>query len=167
MEPKSPFIPKKINNSYVIIPHKLKSSAKAYLGIEIITKERLAIKFEPKYFNNLEKENDIYKILKDIPRIPKVVWYGDQDKYTYLIVQLLGPSLKKLFKYFCQNQFSLGTILNISLQMISILEQIHKRGVILRYIKPENIVIGLKKNKKKYILSILNMEKNILKMESI
>ena len=33
--------------------------------------------------------------------------------------------------------------------MISRLEQIHHKGVILRYIKPENIVIGLKENKKK------------------
>ena len=148
MKPNSSFFHIIIDNSYKIIPHKLNPSAKAYLGKKIITNERLAIKFERKYFNNLEKENDIYKVLKDMERIPKVVYYGNQDKYTFLIIQLLGPSLKKLFKL-CDKTFSLGTILNISLQMISILEQIHHKGVILRYIKPENIVIGLKENKKK------------------
>ena len=147
MEPN--FIGKIINDSYVIFPYKLKRTAKAYLGKEIITNERIVIKFEPKYLNNLEKENDIYKVLKDMERIPKVFWYGDHNRYSLLIVQLLGPSLKKIFKDFCHYKFSLGTILNISLQMISILEHIHRKGVILRYIKPSNMVIGLKENKNK------------------
>ena len=45
MEPKSHLFPRIINNSYEIIPHKLKRSAKAYLGKKINTNERLAIKF--------------------------------------------------------------------------------------------------------------------------
>ena len=143
------FIKRIINDSYIVTSYKLNPSAKAYLGMKINTNERLAIKFERKFLNNLEKENDIYKVLKDMERIPKVFWYGDQGKYTFLIVQLLGPSLKFLFKYCCNKKFSLGTILNISLQMISILEQIHHKGVVLRYIKPGNIVIGLENNKKK------------------
>ena len=149
MEPNTTYIDRIINDSYVLVPYKLISSAKAFLGMEIRTKELLAIKFEPNDFNNLEKENEIYKELKDLERIPKVFWYGDQNKKTFLIVQLLGPSLRKLFKDFCHSKFSLGTILNISLQMISILEQIHHKGVILRYIKPGNMVIGLKENKRK------------------
>ena len=143
------FIDRIINDSYAIIPFKLKRTAKAYLGKKILTNEKLAIKFEPKYLNNLEKENDIYKVLKGMERVPKVFWYGEHNKYTFLIVQLLGPSLKKIFKDFCHKKFSLGTILNISLQMISILEEIHNKGVILRYIKPSNMVIGLKENKNK------------------
>lgn len=149
MESYSIFIDKIIHNSYYIVPYKLNPSAKAYLGITKLTKERLAIKFEPNDLNNLEKEYEIYKELKDLERIPKVIWFGEQNKCTFLILQLLGPSLKLLFKDFCGKKFSLGTILNISLQMISILEQIHNKGVILRYIKPSNIVTGIKDNKKK------------------
>ena len=166
MEPN--FIGKIINDSYIIFPHKLKRTAKAYLGKKIITNERIVIKFEPKYLNNLEKENDIYKVLKDMERIPKVFWYGDHNRYSLLIVQLLGPSLKKIFKDFCHYKFSLGTILNISLQMISILEQIHRKGVILRYIKPSNMVIGLKENKNKiYFIDFEYAKKYIKKGKHI
>ena len=50
MKPNSSFFHIIIDNSYKIIPHKLNPSAKAYLGKKIITNERLAIKFERKYF---------------------------------------------------------------------------------------------------------------------
>lgn len=138
-----------INGHYFMSSHKITPTAKAYLGLSCETLELLAIKFEEDDFNNMEKENEIYNTLKDLERIPKKYWYGDQNKYTYLVVKLLGPSLKYIFHECCKKKFSLGTILNISLQMISILQQIHQKGVILRYIKPGNIVTGLKENKNK------------------
>ena len=152
-----------INGSYRIIGYKLNPSAKAYLGYDINSKELLAIKFEPNDLNNLEKENEIYNELKELERIPKVVWYGDENKCTFLMIQLLGPSLKKIFKDFCLSIFALGTILNISLQMISILEQIHQKGVILRYIKPSNMVVGLKYNQRKIYFIDFELAKKYIK----
>ena len=35
----------------------------------------------------------------------------------------------------------------ISIQILNILEQIHDKGVIIRYLKPDNMVLGLNENK--------------------
>lgn len=59
MEPNS--ICNIINNSFFLIPHKLNPSAKAYLGIEMKTYERLAIKFEPNDYNNLKRNMKFIK----------------------------------------------------------------------------------------------------------
>ena len=163
MEPKLHANNLVIHNSYIMLRKKIIPSGNAYLGISIETRKPIVIKFEPNDLNNLEKENEAYNELKELERIPKLLWYGDQNKYTYLIIQLLGPSLRFLFKDCCNKKFSLGTILNISLQMISILEQIHQKGVILRYIKPSNMVIGLKENNKKIYFIDFELAKKYIK----
>ena len=66
--------------------------------------------------------------------------------YFILIMELLGPSLGAL-KERSNGKFSLVTTLKISIQVLNILEQIHDKGVIIRYLKPDNMSLGLNKNK--------------------
>jgi len=61
-------------------------------------------------------------------------------------MNLLGSSLKNLMEL-CQGKFTLATTLKISIQIIEILRKIHDRGVVLRYLKPGNMVIGKGDNK--------------------
>ena len=56
-------------------------------------------------------------------------------------MDLLGPSIKEQMN-FIKKPFSLGTTLKISIQLLDIIKNIHKKGVLLRYIKPENMTIG-------------------------
>lgn len=90
-------------------------------------------------------EFKIYDILRDGEGIPKVHWFGNEGKYTILIIDLLGPNLKDLFE-FCQSKFSLKTTLILAEQMITRIEYIHSKNFIHRDIKPENFLIGLGKN---------------------
>jgi serine/threonine protein kinase len=60
-------------------------------------------------------------------------------------MDLLGPSLGTLKKK-CKGKFSLATTLKISIQLLNILEQIHDKRVIIRYLKPDNMVLGLNEN---------------------
>ena len=120
-------------------------------GINKLTKEQFAFKLVKitvkEEIKLLYNELKILKILENIERVPKTKHFGQQGLYIILVMDLLGPSLKKCMKY-CEGKFSLATTLKISLQLLDILKQIHDKGIILRYIKPDNITIGRKKNKK-------------------
>ena len=85
-------------------------------------------------------------ILKDVKRIPKLYFIGEQGAYYILILELLGPSLKQLLEK-VGGKFSLATTLKISKQLLDIIKEIHEKGVVLRYLKPGNMVIGRKENK--------------------
>ena len=97
---------------------------------------------EPTIFN----ESNFLIHFNEIERIPKLIWVGKQGNYNILIMNLLGSSLKNLMKI-CQGKFSLATTLKISIQILEILRQIHDKGVVLRYLKPGNMVIGVGDNK--------------------
>jgi serine/threonine protein kinase len=61
-----------------------------------------------------------------------------------MVTTILGPDFLKLFR-FCEKSFSLKTVLNIAMQMISRLETLHKKNFIHRDLKPENIASGFNK----------------------
>jgi serine/threonine protein kinase len=52
----------------------------------------------------------------------------------------------------CGNSLTLKTVLILALQMLEIIEFIHKRGFLHRDIKPENFCMGTGKNIKKLFL---------------
>lgn len=54
---------------------------------------------------------------------------------------ILGPNMQELLQ-FCDNNFSLKTILLIAVQMISRIQVLHDLGYLHRDLKPESIVIG-------------------------
>jgi len=124
----------------------------------------IAIKLEQKGQKHLllKKEVKIYKMLEGIEKIPKIYWSGSQGNYNCLIMDLLGPSLKSIMKKI-NKPFSLGTTLKISIQILNILEKIHKKGIVLRYIKPGNIVIGKGINKDSIYLIDFGLAKRYIK----
>jgi casein kinase 1 len=56
-------------------------------------------------------------------------------------MDLLGPSLQDLFES-NQNRLDLETTLNIGIQIIKIIKDIHSQGILYRDVKPENFLIG-------------------------
>ena len=58
-----------------------------------------------------------------------------------MVMELLGPSVDSMFRY-CGNKFSMKTICMLAKRMITLLESVHKKGVVYRDIKPENFVVG-------------------------
>ena len=123
------------------------SNRAVYYGRKKDDNNLVSIKLEKvNHFPTLIREAKVLEHLKDIERIPKLLWKGKQGIYFILIMDLLGPSLGTLKKK-CKGKFSLATTLKISIQLLNILEQIHDKRVIIRYLKPDNMVLGLNENK--------------------
>jgi serine/threonine protein kinase len=105
------------------------------------TNEEVAVKVEPINNNTklLKNETKIYQYLNSFCQkgIPKVLWYGSDKVNYYMVMELLGSSLKEGNK---------STIQLIGIQIINRLEFIHSKQLIHRDVKPDNFLFGIYKN---------------------
>jgi serine/threonine protein kinase len=114
-----------------------------YKAHNIRTEEYVAIKVEPieNATKLLKNESTIYHYLNNVPRIPTVKWYGKDEYNYYMVINLLGKSLKDFKnKHYI---FPLKLVLQIGIQLIELLQKIHEKGLIHRDIKPDNFLFGL------------------------
>uniref|UniRef100_A0A0X3NMW5 Casein kinase I isoform alpha n=1 Tax=Schistocephalus solidus TaxID=70667 RepID=A0A0X3NMW5_SCHSO len=123
------------------------SFGEIFYAINKVTKEEAAVKME--FFRHgapiqLQTECQLLRLLKDCPGIAKLFWYGrdgEQNFYTALVMEYLGPSLEDLHVS-CDCKFSLKTVALLADQMIKRVETLHKRCLIHRDIKPDNFAMG-------------------------
>ncbi|CAD8137442.1 unnamed protein product [Paramecium pentaurelia] len=128
------------------------SFGKVFLGKSRSKKIEVAIKVEKNevaHLNSLQKEVRILKQLEGIAQIPSVFWNGYYKGMDIIILNMLGKDLIYYFHKF--KHFSYQCICNIAIQMIEILELIHKKNIIHRDLKPENI-LGSPNSSKIYLI---------------
>jgi casein kinase I family protein HRR25 len=113
-----------------------------YKGRNIRTGENVAIKVEPiaNQTKLLKNETKIYQYLAQGQGIPRVKWFGVDEKNNYMVVTLLGPSLSDITKKY--KTFSLKVVLQIGKQLVERFQFIHGMGLIHRDVKPDNFLIG-------------------------
>lgn len=131
-----------INHKYQLIePLGNGSFGTIYKAQHIRTKEFVAIKVEPIQDNTklLKHETIIYKYLYPCKGIPIIKWFGKDDDHYYMVISLLGPSLKE---FHISDSF-----LSIGIQIITLLQTIHTKGLVHRDIKPDNFLLGKDDNK--------------------
>ncbi|CAD8146052.1 unnamed protein product [Paramecium pentaurelia] len=133
----------RINNQY-IISRKIASGAFGFvmLGFDQKTGQQVAIKIEKpenEHLRSLEKEVDIIRRLEGVQGVPQMLYFGKQDDFNVLVLQLLSKDLSSLIKK--QKKFSLKTVLQIGIKLVEVLDDIHQKGVLHRDLKPENIMI--------------------------
>ena len=138
-----------INNKYKFIEKIGEGSfGSIYKGQNIRTLEYVAIKVESILNETklLKNESIIYQYLNNISYIPSIKWFGKDEFNYYMVINLLGNSLQ-----FIKNKktnFSLYLTLQIGIQIINLLKNIHEKGLVHRDIKPDNFLLGLNKESK-------------------
>ena len=123
-----------------------------FLGENIMTKEKVAIKIEERNQSKttLEREAYILYYLKG-PGLPEVKSFGKTKKYNILIQTLLGRSLYQIFNE-QDKKFTIKDVCMIGLQLIERLEYIHTKNYIHRDIKPHNFLVSPKNEGQIYII---------------
>ena len=108
------------------------------------TGEKVAVKFE-KHGARCPQLRHEYKVYRELQNAPvgfaKVHYFGTQDSYNLMVMDLLGPSLEDQFNK-CERTFSLKTVLMIADQLLERVELMHSRHLIHRDIKPANFFTG-------------------------
>ena len=119
------------------------SFGEIYKAEDIETGGMVAVKLEPTVITHpqLQREARIYRLLNREIGISQMFWYGSEKGYNVMAMQLLGQSLEKCFEV-SRKRLSLKTVLMLAEQSISLLETLHRHGMIHRDIKPENFVLG-------------------------
>lgn len=115
------------------------------LGTNVHTGQSVAIKFEsirPQKEPQLQMESRIYHALKGKKGFPDIYFFGRHgpDQYV-LVMQLLERNLETLYEC-CKRNFSLKSIVFLTLQLLKRFEQIHAANIVYRDVKPENFMLG-------------------------
>jgi len=116
-------------------------TAHVFNAIQVHTGADVAIKFEPTP-TTLPYEAAVYAQLEGVPGVPRIHWSGKERNAYVIVMDKLGPNLEQLRKV-CRGRFGLRTVLMLGEQMLSIIDAIHARGIIVRDIKPQNFAMGL------------------------
>jgi serine/threonine protein kinase len=132
------------------------SFGEIYKGENIRTKELVAIKIECiKNGTSLLKNESIkYNYLSKIKGIPNIKWFGKDNCYYFMVINLLGKSLKQFFLETKTQyaSFSPNYIIDIGIKMINLVMNIHEKGLIHRDIKPDNFLFGLNDSDQLYLI---------------
>ena len=159
---------KRLNKDYTIFVNKQLGKGgfgQLYLGRNIRENTLIAIKVEEQIQrSHLTME---YQILKELQGdgIPEVYKLHNGHKHNYLLMQLLGKSLDKLFSD-TNRKFSIKTVSQIAYQMVQRIEYVHSRGYIHRDIKPGNFLIGRKNESKKIYIIDFGLSKKYIDKNS-
>ena len=103
----------------------------------------------------LKNEAKIYQYLKNKDGFPQLKWFGSNNEMNYLVIELLGDSIKNrinIYKSFC-----LKTVLILGIQMINQIRILHDNYLLHRDIKPDNFLFGLKEYTNKLYLIDLGL----------
>ena len=118
------------------------SFGEIFEGTDIFDNSSVAIKLE---HNTVKYPQLLFeaKLLKSIPGtgIPTMHWFGIAGEYNAMVMELLGQNLEDLFSY-CTKNFTLKTILMITMQLIERIKHVHDNNYIHRDIKPQNFLVG-------------------------
>lgn len=159
-----------LNDKYTILTSIGKGAfGEVYKAIRIYDNLSVAMKIEKKTapITRLIQEYKIYQnlvIKKCQNGIPKVYECIQTDDYNIIVMELLGQSLEDVFNN-SGRKFSISTILFLGINILKIIEKVHKAGYIHRDIKPNNFLIGYN-NKQKIYLTDFGLSKKYMTSEN-
>ena len=142
-----------------------------YRGLDIDSHMPVAIKLEhPEQSRKHQAcrsplcvENSMYRAIHPGRGIPSIEWFGRTEAGYILVMELLGPSLESIRQRHPGGQLPLRIVLDLAVQLLRRLEHCHSRGVIHRDIKPDNIVLGRDRQRRKCFLVDFGLAKSYMR----
>ncbi|CAD8071373.1 unnamed protein product [Paramecium sonneborni] len=158
--PSSYLEPKIFDNKYIIKNQLSQGSfGVVYLAIHKVTREEVAVKLEKGEHETLDREVYLLTKLQGIQGITKLYWFGAEQNYNVMVVELLGKDLGYYSRTY--KQLSLKTGLQLLDQLLSVFKSVHQRGIVHRDLKPENIMMGKQNTSVAYLVDF-GVSKSIL-----
>jgi serine/threonine protein kinase len=137
-----------IGNKYELMERISRGSFGAlYKGRNIRTNEFIAVKIELKHkerdeVTTLKYEAKVYNHLKNVDNFVKMKWFGTNEKYNFLVIDLLGKSLKNdTVKNMLMNNLEL--VCHLGKKIIGKLMTLHENKIVHRDLKPDNILLNI------------------------
>ena len=90
-------------------------------------------------------EKEVYQALKHKGNNDgaKMITHGVSEQgHFYIIMEKYGLSLKEMLRHAKTQRFSLKTAVQIGIQLIDRLKELHECGFIHNDLKPDNILLG-------------------------
>lgn len=116
------------------------------------TGEYNAMKVEVKTATHktLMNEAKIYQYLGKQEGFPSLKWYATDEKYNYVVLDLLDISLSKMIK--TMGALNISMVCALGLQMLKRINLLHDKELLHRDLKPENFMTGIDENSNKIYL---------------
>lgn len=149
-----------ISNKYKVIRQIGEGAfGKVFLGKHIKTDQNIAIKIQFKsVVNVLQHEAKIYKQLFDISGVPLLRNYGCDNGFHYLIIDKLDYAIDNL-------RLKNSEIIKFFINSINIIEDIHKKGILHRDIKPDNFMIKERNGEHELFIIDFGLSKRYLSLD--
>uniref|UniRef100_A0AC34QBT2 Protein kinase domain-containing protein n=2 Tax=Panagrolaimus sp. JU765 TaxID=591449 RepID=A0AC34QBT2_9BILA len=88
----------------------------------------------------LKLEVQILKKLKGRKHVAQLYHSGKRNKYSYMVMTLLGDSLERIMDR--RSTFSVSTQTRVGIHILYAIKQLHEVGYIHRDVKPANLALG-------------------------
>lgn len=108
---------------------------------EIGQESALKTEVKPCKGNFLTKEIKIIQELQDSKLFARYSASGETNEHTYLVMEILGPSLASVRKILHDHKFSMSTAIRVGVEMLRSIKELHRHGYVHRDIKPANFLI--------------------------
>ena len=115
--------------------------------------ELFAMKVSKGGQKTLSLEKDLMEELQQSPYFPRFIDYHESSKEEYLVMEIMGPSLKVACDNISEVRFTLSTALRVGVEMLRCIRAFHNMGFVHRDIKPGNFLI---RGSKKYPIALID-----------
>ncbi|OUC41787.1 hypothetical protein D917_10697, partial [Trichinella nativa] len=109
---------------------------------------------EKKDVGMLAKEVLVMASYEDSKHGLKLIEYCQQDRFSFIVMTLAGKNLTELRRSMKHRKFTLATTINLGIQMLEALRDLHEIGYVHRDIKGSNYTIGINADDKRNVYLI-------------